>query len=490
MKKSLFLTLIFVQISLIAGYKFEDIKIPELVDPQIGGMSFTPSGELAVCFHRGQLMLYNPETKIWREFAAGLHEPLGLLALSDNKFLVMQRPELTLISDSDGDGKADTYKTVFDRFGMSGNYHEFSYGPVKDKEGNLYIALSTASGLASMRKEIRGVFTPIGADRSKFYDLKNWKKHKDAVGRMYSKVPYRGWVLKITPDGKLIPFASGIRSPNGLCFDADGDLFVPDNQGDWLGTSKIHHVQKGDFHGHPASLVWRHDWDGRDPLKVDVKDLEKMRKPAAALVPQGIMGNSPTQPVLVENNKFGPFKNQILIGEMNFQRILRFMKDEVDGVVQGTIIPHLDGDPLRIGNNRMAWSPGGHLYIGRSKLSWPGDFGIQKVIWDGDVDLDVQNVELLKDGFKIQFTKALEDEPTTDNVDLKSYHYLYQRAYGSPRIDEQNIVIDKVVLSKDRKSVELKVSNLRKNKVYEFKLNGIKSLRIGHFCYTLNKLRK
>lgn len=487
----LFLYCILLCISVQAGFKFEDIKVPAGIDPQVGGLCTLPNGEIAACFHRGELMIYNPASKQWRMFARGLHEPLGILALSDTELLVMQRPELTLIKDSDSDGKADTYKTVFDGFGMSGNYHEFSFGPVMDKDGNFYIALNVASGLASIRKEIRGDFTDIGASREQFY-AKDWSKQKGAVGRMFSKVPYRGWVLKITPDGKMTPLASGLRSPNGLGFDADGDLFVPDNQGDWLGTSKIHHIQKGHFHGHPASLVWEKNWDGRDPLKVPVEELNKMRTPAAALVPQGIMGNSPTQPLLIDHDNFGPYKGQMLIGEMNFQRVLRFMKDKVGNVVQGAVIPHIDGDPMRIGNNRLTWGKDSSLYIGRTKLSWPGDNGIQRVVWDGKVDFDIQDLKLTKSGFKITFTKKVKDLQA-DDFKISSYHYLYQRAYGSPQIDEKAVKINHLDLSEDGFSALLTLDSLEAGKVYDFTMNGVKSssgenLKAKRMCYTLNRL--
>ena len=479
-------------LSIQAGFKFEDIKIPSTIDPQVGGLCTLPNGEIAACFHRGELMIYNPEEKTWRMFASGLHEPLGIVALSNSQFVVMQRPELTMISDTDGDGKGDTYKTISDEFGMSGNYHEFSFGPALDKEGNYYVALNVASGLASMRKEIRGEFTDIGASRKQFY-AKDWKKQRNAVGRMFSKVPYRGWVLKISKEGKMTPIASGVRSPNGLGFDADGDLFVPDNQGDWLGTSKIHHIQKGHFHGHPASLVWDKDWDGRDPLKVPVEELDKRRTPAAFLVPQGIMGNSPTQPLLIDHDNFGPYKNQMLIGEMNFQRVLRFMKDTVNGVAQGAIIPHIDGDPMRIGNNRLTWGKDGSLYVGRTKLSWPGDNGIQRVIWDGKVDFDIQNVRLKKKGFEISFTKEVKNL-NADDLKIMSYHYLYQRAYGSPRIDEKQVKIAEVKLSDDGKSALLIMESLEAGKVYDFTMEGVKSkdgdfLKAKRMCYTLNKLK-
>ena len=478
--------------SVFGGFKFEDIKIPSGVDPQVGGLCTLPNGDIAACFHRGELMIYNPESKTWRMFARGLHEPLGIVALSNTEFAVMQRPELTLVKDSDGDGKADTYKTIFDGFGMSGNYHEFSFGPTVDKEGNYYIALNVASGLASMRKEIRGEFTDVGASREQFY-AKDWQKQKKDVGRMFSKVPYRGWVLKISPDGKMTPLSSGLRSPNGLGFDADGDLFVPDNQGDWLGTSKIHHIQKGHFHGHPASLVWKKDWDGRDPLKVPVKELNNMRTPASVLVPQGIMGNSPTQPLLIDHEKFGPYKGQMLIGEMNFQRVLRFMKDKVNGVVQGAVIPHIDGDPMRIGNNRLTWGKDGSLYVGRTKLSWPGDNGIQRVVWDGKLEFDIQNLKLTKKGFNIQFTKKLKKLKAED-LKISSYHYLYQRAYGSPQIDEKEIKITKITIAKDGLSVDINLDSLESGKVYDFAMDGIKSesgdlLKAKRMCYTLNQLK-
>src|SRR5439155_11274889 len=99
-------------------------------------------------------------------------------------------------------------------FGITGNYHEFAFGPVIDKEGNFFIALNCGSSGAGIRYEVRGKYSPMSAKPA----------------RMYSAVPWRGWVVKITPEGKLIPWASGFRSPNGLGFDADWNLYVPDNQ--------------------------------------------------------------------------------------------------------------------------------------------------------------------------------------------------------------------------------------------------------------------
>ena len=491
----LLLTLLIISLPVLANekyFEYDQIKTPVGLDSQVGGLVFTPSGKLAACFHRGEVMVYDFKTKAWTKFAEGLHEPLGIVAVSDREFVVMQRPELTVLKDTDGNGEADSYRTLNDDFGMSGNYHEFCFGPTVDKEGNYWVGLNVASNGASVRKEIRGEFSSIGIPREDFYTA--WGKSKKAAGRMYARVPYRGWIVKITPEGKMIPWSCGVRSPNGLGFDAEGNLFVSDNQGDWLGTSKLHHVKKDRFHGHPASLIWREGWK-RDPLKVPVDELDKMRKRASILFPQGIMANSPTQPLLIDHDKFGPYKGQMLVGDMNFKRILRFMPDKVNGEIQGAIIPFIDGDPMEIGNNRLAWAPDGSLIIGRTKLSWAGSRGIVQVKKKDVPSFDVQNVKLTKDGFDITFTEAPAEKLDDKNLKLISYTYKYHEAYGSPQMEKKDEKIEAVNVSADGKTLSIKLSNLREGFVYDFDFKGFKSksgleLMNDRMCYTLNETIK
>ena len=73
-------------------YKVENIPAPKGLDAQIGGLTFLPDGRLAACFHRGEVYTYNPKTKIWKLFADGLHEPLGIIAEDNHTLVVMQRP--------------------------------------------------------------------------------------------------------------------------------------------------------------------------------------------------------------------------------------------------------------------------------------------------------------------------------------------------------------------------------------------------------------
>ena len=130
-------------------YLVEDVPTPIGMDPQVGGIDFTPDGRLAACFHRGEVYTFNPSTGVWKLFAEGLQEPLGLVAVSDHELVVMQRSELTRLQDLDLDGKADAYTNLWNGFGMTGNYHEFAFGPVRDAQGNFYVSLNLASNGAS-----------------------------------------------------------------------------------------------------------------------------------------------------------------------------------------------------------------------------------------------------------------------------------------------------------------------------------------------------
>ncbi|MBD2752811.1 PQQ-dependent sugar dehydrogenase [Spirosoma validum] len=468
-------------------YEIETIPTPPGLVAETGGLSFLPDGRMAACFHRGEVMLYNPKTKTWKLFAEGLHDPLGVLALSNKELLIVQRPELTRVTDTNGDGVADLYETVTDQFGMSGNYHEFAFGPVRDTKGNLYFSLNTASNGAGIRDEVRGQYDALGRQ-----------------GRMYACVPYRGWVMQLTVDGKLKPYASGFRSPNGIGFDAKGRLFVTDNQGDWLGTSKLYHVEEGKFYGHPTSLVWRPGFPAIDPLTLPVPTLDSMRTVESVAFPHEIMAHSPTQ-LVVDNTggKFGPFTGQLFVGEMDFAHLLRILPDEVDGQIQGACVPFFDkagsdGVALRIGNNRLAFAPDGSLYLGQADHGWLGDRGIQRIRYKGGNPLDITAMKLTPTGFDLTFTQPLDESTARDlaNYRFRSYYYEYHQAYGSPQKDVQTVNVSDVTLSADRKTVSLKLAELKPKRIYELTLgklqanNGQKKIMNHFVCYTLNRLAK
>jgi len=189
-------------------YEITDIKIDKDLDPQIGGIATMKDGRIIACFHRGEVASYDPTTKQWTTFASGLHEPLGIYVEEEGTILVMQRAELTRLHDKNNDGVADFYEVVSNDWGMTGNYHEFGFGVVKDSKKNIYITLGTASNGSGVRDEMRGEWNNAGGlTQEDFFNKGSsdeWKEKKKRLPRMYARTPYRGCALKIEPQKFIV----------------------------------------------------------------------------------------------------------------------------------------------------------------------------------------------------------------------------------------------------------------------------------------------
>jgi len=454
------------------AFALSKVEMPAGVDDQVGGLAFLEDGRLAVALHRGEVFIRQADGA-WKQFAEGLHEPLGLLPDGKGALLVMQRPELTRLEDTDGDGKADRYRTLFDGFGMTGNYHEFAFGPARGPDGALYIALNLASAGDGVFKELRGTWSDIGKATREQMDAAN-KKGFSLAGRMYSRVPYRGCILRIADDGRGAAelYATGFRSPDGIGFDDHGHLLVNDNQGDWRGSSPLQIVTKGSFNGHPASLIWTKGWNQGDPLALPVPELEKLRTPPGGIFIHADLANSPTQPAVFPK-AWGALAGQVVFGEMNAARLVRFVGEDIGGVHQGAMIPFLDTKTLRNGNHRLAFAPDGALHVGKTHLSWAGNNGIVRIEAPKSLPPLIETVHLTATGFEVRFTAAIAKaslEPA-----LRSFRYKYHSTYGSPKIDE--LALESAwSLSADGKVLTLPIKDLREGFVHEIKLAGAKTV--------------
>lgn len=466
-------------------FRIDSIATPQGLTAEVSALDFLEDGRLVAGFMRGEIMFYQPDTKQWEVFAAGLHEPLGIQAISPSEMLVMQLPELTLLKDTDGDGTADVYQTIYDDFGMTGNYHEFAYGPVQDKQGNLYVALNAASSGGGISEETRGDTLMIGKS--------------ETSKAMFSVVPYRGWVMKIDTNYRVTPVASGLRSPNGMVVDDDDRLFVTENQGDWVGSSALYHIQQDKFYGHPSSLVWTKGWDQGNPFDRTIHELDSMREKPAVIFPHDILANSPSQPVLVKNHpNLEGFDQQMIVGEMGSDRLVRIILEKVNGVTQGAATIFIEGEGLRIGNNRLAFAPNGDLWVGQADHGWLGDRGIQRISFTNKVPFDVRTMSLQEKGFKLELTKPITNSDSLvrdSTLQVQRYRYHYHEKYGSPQIDREPIAVTQYHLSPDGQTLNLTLGKLEAGFVYEVTLDqiisadGADTLDHKQVMYTVKKLR-
>lgn len=485
-------------------YKIITIPAPEGVLLETGGVATLPDGRIAVCTRRGDVwVIENPAQENGTSprftlFASGLHEALGL-TYKDNALYVAQRGELTKLIDKNGDGKADVYETVY-AWPLSGHYHEYSFGPKIAPDGSFFVTGNVAFG-----------------------DEEWWRGE--------SRVPWRGWTMKIKPDGTMEPWATGMRSPCGLGM-IDGELFYDDNQGDWQGSGGIFHVKKGAFTGHPAGLKWTSL--PNSPLKITTdqlyakvsprqvkkdgqyikpenvvnetpdflfnvkKDFPETQLPSVWL-PHGVLGISNSEIITDDTKgKFGPFAGQVFVGDQGQSKIMRVVMEKVKGEFQGVAFDFKSG--FQSGVLRMNWGHDGSLYAGLTNRGWGSagttTAGLQQLRWTGKIPMEMVTVSAKPDGFEIEFTHAV-DKATAENLDSyvgRSYIYKYHPVYGSPTVNEEKLNIKGVKVSEDGLKVRLLVDNLRQYYLHEIALPGIRSkeskLPVLHNIayYTLNNI--
>lgn len=445
-------------------YVIETIKIPEDIILEVGGMAFNDADQLGISTRRGEVwVLENPyleegEGPVFRKFASGLHEALGL-ASTANGFLLSQRGELTRLEDSDGDGAADRFRAVYS-WPLSGNYHEYSYGPVVAPDGNLLVTLNLS-----------------------------W------IGRGESLARWRGWLLKITPDGEMLPLATGLRSPAGLAVNTVGDIFYSENQGDWVGSGRLTHLEKGDFAGNPAGLTWTSEENSPLSLKREgipntglplhevAADVPELKLPAVWF-PHGLMGVS-TSDILIDSTEggFGPFNGQMFVGDQGHSKIMRVFLEKVEGSYQGVCFPFVEG--FSSGVFRMKWGRDNSMFVGMTSRGWnstgPEMFGLQRLRWTGNTPFEIKTIKAQHDGFLLEFTEPVNIDsasvPSAYSVTGFTYHYWSR--YGSKVLNQRTCMVHEVKVAPDGMSVHLVVHGLRKGYIHEVKAGGVRSEEDG-----------
>nr|WP_164102092.1 hypothetical protein [Candidatus Laterigemmans baculatus] len=457
---------------------------------EVSGIAVLDEDRVAVTIRKGEIWILKgvfddpPENVEYQPFASGLHEPLGLL-WHDDAFYTVQRSELTRIRDRDHDGTADEYRTVAKGWGVTGHYHEYAYGPKLDREGNLWLTLNIGLGLKG-EQLTRTVTDPtLGVSQGR----------------------WRGWGMKVTPEGTLVPVAAGMRSPAGIGMNRQGDMFYTDQQGNWVATNTLHHLREGVFYHHPEALASMGQPqspiagitavpDGL-PYPEALKRLPQMRPPAVWF-PYKKAGQSPTDIMLdASGGKFGPFDGQLFVGEFTLASIQRVFLEQVDGEYQGAVFPFrrgLDSAVLRLGQG-----DDGSVLVGLSNRGWSSlgtaSYGLQRLVWSGRTPFEIQEMRATAEGFELRFTEPVDPESASDpnSYQFSSYTYLYHANYGSDEIQREGLEITAAQVSKDLRHVRLTVPGRRELYVHELVASGVRNsqgtpLLHPEAYYTLNKI--
>jgi glucose/arabinose dehydrogenase len=471
-------------------YRLIRFPMEERIVMEAGALELLPDGRLAVATRRGEVYLVdkplteNPEDANFSLFAGGLHEVLGLAwrgnsvgglrsnsvgGLRDGWLYCVQRCEVTRIKDDNGDGRADVFETVSDGWGLTGDYHEYAFGSKFDRDGNLWVVLCLTGSFSS-----------------------------DAL--------FRGWCLRITPEGKVIPTCSGIRSPGGIGANAAGDMFYTENQGPWNGACSLKWLRPGAFLGHPVGNKWYSAAAGvmgeqpPDPqsgsrMMIEAKKIPQL-EPPAVYFPYGKMGQSASGIACdTSGGKFGPFSGQLFVGDQTHSTIMRVFLEKINGHYQGACFPFRGG--FGSGSLSLQFAPDGSLFVGGTNRGWGSrgsqPYSLDRLVWTGKTPFEVQEMRATSDGFELTFTQPLDAVSATDPAAyrLNTYTYIYQSQYGSPEVDGTTPTIAKIELLSRNNGVRLFVDELQEGHVHELHLDGVRSANgqpllhpVGY--YTLN----
>ena len=457
-------------------YKLVDVPLPKELAVETGSFEvLADQNKLAVATRRGDILIADgvfqehPEPT-FKKYAEGLDEIFGM-SYRDGSFFVNQQTEISRLTDTDNDARADRFDTISDAWGFR-NYHEFAFASKPDEEGNIWVALCL----------------------SKSY---------------HSSVPFRGWCLKITPEGKTIPVCSGIRSPCGIGPNEHDVMFYAESQGPWNGSCSLKVLEQGGFMGHPVSFNWYELAPEMGPAPVKPNTPSRMeieRKRVKELVPYAVvfpykrMGRSISGYMVDRTGgKFGPFENQIFIGDFSLGVVMRATTEKVNGVWQGACYPFREG--FGTGLLALEFTPNGNLIAGGTNRGWPvrgpKAYAIERLDWTGLVPFEIKEVTARPDGFRIEFTKALDAKIASqaENYQLKTFTHLYRQGYGSPEVDQTTPTATSATVASDGLSVNITVDGLVQGHVHDFYLPEIKSaegesLLHTSAYYTLNEIPK
>jgi len=477
-------------------YKITTFETPKETALEIGSIDLMPDGRLVMGTRRGEIWIVSgagssdPSAVSYKLFASGLHEVLGIAYNAKDKLIyATTRYEITRLKDVDGDGRADVFDNVSDAWGVSGDYHEYAIGSRFDKAGDLWVTLCL-------------------------------------TGSFSSAVPFRGWALRIKPDGKMVPTCSGIRSPGGMGFDADGEVYYVDNQGPWHGSCTLQHLIPGSFQGHPGGNEWyslapnmgerpinpipeafqskdnrKEVREGGDPDRI-VTERERIKQllPPAVYLVHGKIGNSSSAIICdTSAGKFGPFAKQLFIADQSHSNLSRVFLETINGIKQGVVFPFRSGFASGLIGGRM--DDEGRVFIGGSDRGWGARGGKQycfeKCEWTGKLPFEVHEMHAKSDGFELTFTQPVDAKTAGDvgSYSMREFVYAYREAYGGDEVSE---ILPKITAAKvavDGKSVRLTITPLTKGHIHELHFEGVKNTSgqpllhtVGY--YTLNEIPK
>lgn len=355
-----------------------------------GGLGFLSDGSALVCTMHGDVwrvtgLEYPSKKAVWNRFASGLHHCQGMIVDQDGIF-VLGRDQITRLHDLNSDGEADYYECFSNAFQTSAAGHDFICGLERDADGNFYMASGNQG------------------------------------------------IVRISSNGENADVvATGFRNPDGIGLTSDGFITVPCSEGSWTPATMLCAFRPADAANSAAHQPPYFGYPG--PKNGNVPELPLV------YLPRGL-DNSAGGQQTVNSDRWGPLKGQLLHFSFGTGSHYLTLRDEVDGHVQGAVVP-LPGEFLS-GAHRGRFSPhDGQLYVAGMQ-GWgsytPESGCFQRVRYTGDpVQLPVE-CKAYRNGVLVDFSAALDEKIASQPSShfAQAWNYRYSGAYGSPEFSSRH----------------------------------------------------
>lgn len=408
-----------------------------------GDFDFFKDGRLVLCTYVGDVWLAtgidNSLKNIrWQRIATGLYDPFGV-KVKDGEIYVTCRDRIVRLKDLNGDGETDFYETFHADTDVSGiQIQAYNYSLEVDKNGNFVYS----------------------------------------KGGEYTNDDEPGNLIRVSPDGKTQEsIATGFRAPNGVTITPDDQIFVSDNQGNWMPANKINLIRKGGFYGYVPTIDNGGSHNGPKEYKMK-PDL------AAPNYPDQILPDTFDQPIIWMPQNFdnspgngaktpkdwGPMGGQLIWTSYGKGWAYQVLTQEVDGVTQAAVaaLPF----QFDAGTQRARINPHDGQYYLAGVTGWDDGFALKYGSLDrirykgGQESIIIKAVNVLNDGIEITFNNSLDPKTIKPgDFQIEQWNYQWAERYGSDQWSVKNpdkkghdvVEVQSVELSSGGKTIRLKL---------------------------------
>jgi cytochrome c553 len=441
---------------------FSGVRLPLVPDIMPTGLSWRPDGRLIFCSLKGQVFEAIDSNGDGIEdrlnlLADGLPAPYGAHAHADYIDISAKCALLRLHNVRShaerGNEKGWRIDTIASGWGYSSDYHDWVVGLPQNNRGEYFLGI------------------PCQQDK-----------------RSPAAALFHGNVLRLTPrkptpdDPRLFtltPISAGHRFPMGLALDRGSELFVTDNQGNYKPFNELNHVRLGAHFGFINFLERGKSPPPRTPSAIDIPHpwTRSVNGICFLYTPKELRAK-------LGRDRFGPLEGHLVGCEYDTRRLIRMTLQRVGDTFQGAAYPLSipPSEPQRgfLGPLICAVSPRGELYVGSIRDSgWGAGANVGEIVrvqvQPDKLPCGIAEVRATHDGFRIDFFRPIDRElaERTENYTIQSYRREPTPAYGGPDRDRRSEKVTGIVVSRDSRTVMVKLTEMRPGFVYELRLKNL-----------------